>query len=94
MYNEKPIPVYHSKDELEPKQIYISTAGTIDSYFGQKCKEYMSLLTNEEIEKIVDEFNSIGCTSFMLPSEQIEELLEQYEKENGYGKSSNSNSKN
>ena len=73
---EKPIPVYHSKDELEPKQIYITTAGTHNSPFYQKCREYMPLLTDEDINNIVDKFNSIGCTSFLIPSEQINQLIE------------------
>lgn len=110
MYNEKPIPVYHSKDELEPKQIYISTAGTCSSPFDKLIEEYkqqlnstenqtsqrglraklplyndvvtkdgLTLMTNEEI---ADKFNSIGCTSFMLTPEHIEELLD---KENNNG---------
>lgn len=113
MYNEKPIPVYHSKDELEPKQIYISTVGICSSPFDKLIEEYkqqlnltenqtcprglraklplyndvmtqdgLMLMTNEEIEKIVDKFNSIGCMSFLIPSEQINQLIEQFEKEN------------
>ena len=34
------------------------------------------------IKEILDKFNSIGCTSFMLTSEQIAQLLEQNMKEN------------
>ena len=37
---------------------------------------------NEWPDEIVDKWNSIGCTSFMLTPEQIEQLLEQYDKEN------------
>ena len=31
-------------------------------------------LSSEEINKIVDEFNSIGCTSFQMTSEEIKEI--------------------
>lgn len=47
-------------------------------YHDVMTKDGLVLLTNEEIEAI----NSIGCTSFMLTSEQIEQLLKQHEKEN------------
>ena len=81
MYHEKPIPVYHAKDELEPEQICISTAGTKDRPFDKLIEEYRQLI-NETDEELIDKFNSIGCTSFILPSEQIKSLIELYEKEN------------
>ena len=33
-------------------------------------------LSSEEINRIVEEFNSIGCTSFQLTPEEIKEILE------------------
>ena len=41
---DDPIPVYHSKEKLEPKQIYISTAGSYDTPYYQMYKEYMDRL--------------------------------------------------
>lgn len=32
-------------------------------------------ITAEEQSKIIDKFNSIGCTSFMITSEEIQKLL-------------------
>ena len=32
-------------------------------------------MIEEKYEKIIDKWNSLGCTSFMLTSKQIEELL-------------------
>lgn len=44
---DNPIPVYHSKEKLEPKQIYISIAGIYDTPYYQMCKEYMDHLAYE-----------------------------------------------
>lgn len=38
-------------------------------------------IVNEWPEEIVDRFNSIGCTSFMLSVDELERLLEEQEKE-------------
>ena len=118
---DDPIPIYHSKEEPEPKRIYISTVGIYDTPYYQMYKEYLDRLTyqysctvptyyiklSEDFEcglrakvpslyndvmtengltfmtneEIVDKFNSIGYTSFMLTPEQIEQLLEQNTKE-------------
>lgn len=40
------------------------------------CK-YMIADTDEEIERIVDKFNSIGCTSFQLTADELEKVLQQ-----------------
>lgn len=37
--------------------------------------EPATTLSYEEIERIADEFNRIGCTSFRLTSEEIERIL-------------------
>lgn len=34
---------------------------------------------DEEFQRFVDEFNSIGCTSFQLTPEEIKEILERQE---------------
>ena len=39
------------------------------------CK-FMIADTDEEVERIVDEFNKIGCTSFQLTGEELKEILE------------------
>lgn len=44
---DDPIPIYHSKEEPEPKQIYISTTGTYDTPYYQMYKEYMDHLAYE-----------------------------------------------
>ena len=44
---DDPIPVYHLKEKLEPKQIYISTAGTYGTPYYQMYKEYLDRLTYE-----------------------------------------------
>ena len=48
-------------------------------YNDVMTKDGLMLMTNEEI---LDKFNSIGCTSFMLTPEQVQQLLDQYEMEN------------
>lgn len=78
---DNPIPIYHSKDELEPNQIFISTAGAHSDTYNRLMSEYNKLI-NATADEIIDQLNSIGCTSFMLTPEQIEQLMEQYEGEN------------
>ena len=145
---DAPIPVYHSKEKMEPKQIYISTANPYNDeyhYLMKQYKEYLDrmayqysctaptyyikvsedfsnylaarykdeiiydkrdwdestgitgyfegtpIVVDSELGKIpykfelpntqlsegaIDKFNSIGCTSFILTPEQIEELLD------------------
>lgn len=41
--------------------------------------ELATTLSDEEIKKIADEFNRIGCTSFQLAPEEIKEILERQE---------------
>ena len=50
-------------------------------YHDIMIADELMLMTNEEIEKIIDKLNSIGCTSFMLTQEQIWQLLKQHEQE-------------
>jgi len=50
-------------------------------YNDVMTEDGLVLMTNEEIETVVAKFNSIGCTSFTLTSEQIEQLLTQHEQE-------------
>lgn len=44
---------------------------------GKEC-----LVENATIMGIIDQFNAIGCTSFKLSKEDIEVVVEQFEKEN------------
>lgn len=44
---------------------------------GEEC-----LVENATIMDIIDQFNAIGCTSFQLSKEDIEAVVEQFEKEN------------
>lgn len=46
-------------------------------YNDVMTKYGLTPLTNEEIERIIDEFNSTGCTSFILTPKQIELILEE-----------------
>ena len=41
---DDPIPVYHSKEKLEPKQIYISTADIYNTPYYQMYEEYLGHL--------------------------------------------------
>lgn len=50
-------------------------------YHDVMTKDGLILMTNEEINVIADKVNSIGCTSFMLTSERIKQLIEQYKEE-------------
>lgn len=109
---DEPIPVYHSKETLEPRHIWISTAGIHNDTLSLLMKEYAQYLdkinqdvsrdlcerapkyyftidedgltpmTNEWPDEVVDKFNSIGCTSFVLTLEELEQLLEQTAEEN------------
>lgn len=36
----------------------------------------------EELKKICDKFNAIGCTSFQLSKEELEAVIDKYVKEN------------
>ena len=38
-------------------------------------------MTEEEIDRIINEFNDIGCTSFRLTSEELKEVLEKQKNE-------------
>ena len=38
--------------------------------------EHATTLSDEEIERIADEFSRIGCTSFYLTPEETKEILE------------------
>jgi hypothetical protein len=68
-YEENPY-IIEIKRKLSPSEI--------ESIFGSTnigaldCSD----MSDEEIDRIVDEFNSIGCTSFQLTSEEIKEILE------------------
>ena len=44
----------------------------IDNY----SKEFQKDFFTEKYNKIIDELNSIGCTSFIMNSEQIKALME------------------
>lgn len=47
-----------------------------DAYEGNP---YCSDMPDEEIDRIVDAFNSIGCTSFQVTAEELKEILERQE---------------
>ena len=51
-------------------------------YYFTIDEDGLTPMTNEWPEEIVDKFNSIGCTSFMLSVDELERLLEEQEKEN------------
>lgn len=38
--------------------------------------EPATTLSDEELERIADKFNSIGCTSFQMTADEIKEIVE------------------
>ena len=55
----------------------ISNHNTTVEAYKMKCeREYNTNLSDEEIERIADEFSRIGCTSFRLTADELKEIIE------------------
>ena len=75
----EPIPIYHSKETLEPKQIWISSVSSLSSPFDKCYKEYMQQLidkTNLSIVQDIEPEQTIITMSDVIDS--VSELKEAY----------------